>query len=141
MKTQGEHIMNRERFNQQVLFDGIGKGQMRMTDYDGVFEISNKWCILTEVKRVGNNMPYGQKLSYERVANAIQRGGMEALVIVTKHDTPSTEDVMLKDTQVTDFYINGEWHKDTKNRTYLQFIADYAKSRKINKLKHLYNGQ
>lgn len=140
METQGKHIMNRERFNQQILFDGIGKGQMRMTDYDGVFEIDDKWCIFTEVKRVGNEMPYGQRLSYERVADRLQKTGMESLIIVAKHDTPSTEDVLLKDCIVTTFYIKGRWYKDPKQRTYLEFISDYAKSRQIQKLKHLYNG-
>lgn len=139
MEKRGEHIMNRERFNQQILFDGIGKGTMRMTDYDGVFEIDDKYCIFTEVKREGNEMPYGQRLSYTRVADRLQKTGMEALIIVAKHNTPTTEDVLLKDCRVSTFYINGVWRNDPKRRTYIQFLADYAKSRQIEKLKHLYD--
>ena len=65
----GQHINNMEKFSQPVLFDGIGKGQFRPTDYDGVLEVDNKYWFAFEVKQKGKEMPYGQSLSYTRTAD------------------------------------------------------------------------
>ena len=134
----GAHIINFDKFNQPVLFDKLGIGQMRMTDFDGVMEVDNKFLILSEVKQAGKEMPYGQSLSYERVCKAWVQSGKKGVVILAYHnELDPTKPIFLKDCIVTKIYTNGKW-KSIKPIKYRDLYLRILKHWKVQKFYSLW---
>ena len=63
-------IRNSNQVKQAIDFSGIESGKIHPTDIDVVLEFNNEVLILMEVKRKGNNIPVGQRLVLERIANS-----------------------------------------------------------------------
>jgi len=119
----GNHITNMAKFNQPVLFDGIGKGQLRPTDYDGILEIDNKYWFAFEIKEKNKTMPYGQRLSYTRTADKWHQCGDVAYVFQVHHNVEDpTEPIMLKDCIMSEYYYKGEWHLAKNDLNVTQII-------------------
>jgi hypothetical protein len=132
----GQHINNMEKFSQPVLFDGIGKGQFRPTDYDGVLEIDNKFWFAFEVKQKGKEMPYGQSLSYTRTADKWNQCGDKAVVFVVEHEElDPSKPIMLKDCVVAKYYTNKKWIVSKNRPTVAQLIQMIAERYNIDKLR------
>lgn len=102
-------IQNQKNFHQKVLFEGIRYGKCMPTDIDAIIEFDGKLLVIYELKYSNATMPYGQRLILERMANAWQDDGGEAVVFLCRHMTPSSEDIELGDTVVTNVYYNREW--------------------------------
>ena len=105
-------IQFRERARQINDFSGLRYGNITPTDIDGVIEYRDMALIFFEVKHRDKEMPYGQKLALERLADNNQRAGKPSTVLVCRHknDDPG-EDVNVANTIVSDFYYSGIWYK------------------------------
>lgn len=134
-KLVGQHITNMDKFSQAVLFDGIGKGQCRPTDYDAIIELDNKYWFAFEVKAKGKAMPYGQSLSYTRTADKWHKCGDVAYVFVVEHsETDTSKPIMLKDCTISNVYTKGKWIKAKNTLTVAQGIEKLKEMYGITKI-------
>jgi hypothetical protein len=119
----GNHITNMDKFSQPVLFDGVGKGQCRPTDYDCVIELDNKYWFAFEIKEKNKTMPYGQRLSYTRTADKWHQCGDVAYVFQVHHNVEDpSKAIMLKDCIMSEYYYQGEWHLAKNDLNVTQII-------------------
>lgn len=131
----GEHITNPSKFSQPVLFDGIGKGKVMPTDYDGVIEIDNHYWFAFEVKQKGKSMPYGQSLAYTRTADKWRQCGDIAIVFIVEHSqNDSNKPILLKDCLMTKYYQDGKWCNAKKPIKVSVLMEKLKKHYKINKI-------
>jgi hypothetical protein len=131
----GQHITNIEKFSQVVLFDGIGKNQVRPTDYDGILELDNHYWFAFEVKGEGKGMPKGQSLSYTRTADKWYKCGDIAYVFVVEHNEEDpSKPILLKNCIIADVYHQGSWTKAKNNLTVKQGIEYLKKKYNITKI-------
>lgn len=134
---KGEHIINYDKFIQPVLFDEIGTGPFRPTDYDSVIEVDNKYWFAFEVKERGKRMPTGQSLSYTRTADKWEQCGDVAYVFVVEHDIrDESQPIMLKDCTIAEVYHKGKWKYSKHRKTVMEALQLLAKKYKITKLKN-----
>jgi len=131
MKNYEERITHKERFAQQLIFDGVGQGQCYPTDYDAVLEVDFKYWFGFEVKKAGKDMPWGQKLSYTRNVDVWEETGRVAFAFIAEHNVRDPKvPVMLKDCEITKYYTKGRWR---------QFPYPLTVNQVIDMLKRKYN--
>jgi hypothetical protein len=136
MKKVGQHISNIEKFNQSVLFDDIGTGQFRPTDYDAVLEVDNKYWFAFEVKEGDKKMPWGQSLSYTRTADKWAKCGCVGMVFVVSHNiSDSSQPILLKDCLVKRVYMDNLWRDIYVKKTVAELIKWLGNKYDISKLK------
>lgn len=137
MNTQvGIHVKNKEKMNQLVYFDEIGKGSFRPCDIDSVLEVQGRYIIMFEIKEGDKEMPLGQKITYQNMTDALQRGGYkEAITIIVEHSLPDpSQPIMLKDCICRSKYQNGKWQNSKLRYTVKEFVQTYANKHNIKKL-------
>jgi len=131
----GEHIFNAAKFSQPVLFDGIGKGKVRPTDFDAVIEIDNKYWFAFEVKVEGKDMPYGQSLSYTRTADRWNRCGDTGIVFLVEHTVHDpNKSILLKECKLKKYYSKGKWITAKKSITVTELLQQLKKHYKLDKI-------
>ena len=121
-------IQNRDRARQIINFAGLRYGNITPTDVDGLIEYKNKAVIFLEFKLDGfDEMPYGQRLALERIANDIRAAGKECLVILCIHNVEDcNKDIDAKNSLVKELYWNGKWH-EKKQTTVGEQIDNYLR--------------
>jgi hypothetical protein len=122
-------IRDRKQTTQGIDFQGIERGKIHPSDVDAVLEFDNRALILIEVKRKGNNIPTGQRLLLERIADKWEVG----IVLKVEHEVYNTDiDIPLSECKVTAMYHKGEWfgYRNDLSQTLLQL----GKRFNINKL-------
>ena len=62
-------IRNSSQVKQAIDFSGVQNGKIHPSDIDAVFEFDYQALILMEVKRIGNDIPTGQRLLLERICD------------------------------------------------------------------------
>jgi hypothetical protein len=78
-----------ERAEQLRDYSGLAlPGGVTPTDVDGYIEIHDKLYIMFELKHTGAEVPYGQELALQRMADALADAGKEALLCFAYHDAP-----------------------------------------------------
>lgn len=123
------HLFNNvDRAKQLVSFAGlVWEKNNRPTDLDGLFEYKNKLYVIVEAKFIGNQMPFGQKLSLTRLCDDLQKV-KPTLLILAKHSTPHEQMIDLASADVDEFRFNGRWwlpeHHYTVRRLMDKFIND-----------------
>ena len=107
------YIQNKERAKQLIEFTGMKYGNATPTDIDGFIERYNEAFVFFEIKhRCVNEVPTGQRMALTRLVDNLAIAGKKAVLFVAKHDIEDAgEDVIAADTEVTDIYYNGIWHK------------------------------
>ena len=131
----GEYVTNQKLFSQTVLFDGIGQGKNRPTDYDAVLELSNKYWFAFEIKGEGKDIPYGQSLSYTRTADRWNRCGDVGIVFVVEHsEKNSNKPIMLKDCKLKKYYTNNTWQDAKEKITVTELIKRLKEHYNINNI-------
>ena len=124
-------IRNSNQVKQAIDFHGIGNDKIHPTDIDAVLEFNNKSLILFEVKKIGNNLPTGQKLVLERLVNSWHT--KESIAIVVKHNfKDETIDIPLIKCWVRNYYVNGKWY--SCNKPLKPFLNKLLEKWKIKKL-------
>jgi hypothetical protein len=126
-------IRNSKQVRQSIDFTGVENNKIHPTDIDFVFEFDNNILILGEVKRLGNNIPTGQRLVLERLVDN-WKGNSIALKVVHNHKDDDT-DIPLVDCYVESYYFNNEWSKPKKYYSLKEFINELGKKWKNNKCK------
>ena len=113
-----EHIRNKDRLVQVLDYGGLRFGTIRPTDIDAVIEYKNKAYVIIEAKKSGAELPYGQRLCLERMANDLSKDKKkEALIVVTEHDAHDSKDVIgLAECAVREIYFSSErkWRQPKK---------------------------
>ena len=115
-------IKNRNRVRQVLDFTGVQNGNMHPSDIDAVLEFDGKYLILIEVKFKGTEIPTGQKLLLERIAESgsVIRA-KEAVVLKVEHDfKDDSKNIPLDKCIVTELWAKTK--KWEKLKTPLPFI-------------------
>lgn len=111
-------IRNREWATKIRDFSGLRFGNITPTDLDGMIEYKNKCFIFYESKFNGADMPFGQRLAFERM---IDDHNKPAILFVTKHNTEG--DIDFANTIVQKYYFRKRWH-EIEERTTLREATD-----------------
>lgn len=89
--TEMSDINNRSRAKQLVDFNGLHYNfGILPTDIDGIIEIDDKVYILFELKLIGNELPRGQRLCFERLVDKIGERSC-AVLLIAQHEIYDVE--------------------------------------------------
>lgn len=106
-------IQFRDRARQINDFSGLRYGNITPTDIDGFIEYHNNAMVFYEIKYGNKKVPYGQELSFMRLADNNQKAGTPSTVLVCRHNISDPEqDVNVAETIVSDIYYAGRWYED-----------------------------
>lgn len=116
-------INNRERARQIRDYSGLRFGKITPTDIDGLLDFRNKLFVYIEIKLIGAELPYGQKLALERQCDAARKpGSRKTAVLIIEHDTAPEEDIDAASCPVREYRCNGKWGRPTKPITCLAAV-------------------
>lgn len=114
----------------------ISNGSIGGTDIDFVLEFNDRFLILVEVKRGNADIPVGQRLLLERIADAWRASGRRAVVIHASWNELTDDGfINLRNAKVRKIYNEaGEW-TDVPNTQrdfvpFLNIIGHWWKCRK-----------
>lgn len=126
-------IRNTKQVRQSIDFTGVQNNKIHPTDVDFVLEFDNEILILGEVKRQGVEMPLGQKLVLQRIAD---KWGDKAIVlkVVHSHNNDDT-DIPLKDCFVESYYVNKKWFRLQNSYSLVDFVNSLGEKWNNNKCK------
>lgn len=125
-------IQFRDRAKQLNSFAGLVlRRGITPTDFDGFIDYNGELFILLEGKLVDKDLPMGQKIAIEHLCAAMSPPKM-IVAIVFEHETPTENDVDVKNCLVRALYYHPHWH-DYKERKLnvmemIQLIEDNAKN-------------
>lgn len=106
-------IVNPARKQQLIDYSGIRYGKITPTDIDGFFEMINELFIFYEFKYMDTEFPRGQKMALERLIDVIQDGGMQAVLLICRHDVHNTDqEIIAADCIVDEYRYNKIWWKN-----------------------------
>ena len=126
-------IRNTKQVKQSIDFTGVESGKIHPTDIDVVLEFDNEVLILMEVKRKNNEIPIGQKLVLERIANSWHTD--KSVVLYVTHDFKNDDkDIPLNQFNVDSIYMNGTWKPPKEAITLLNCLKGFSKLWNIKKL-------
>ncbi len=121
-----------EYAKQLISFEGLrfkgrnGICNVTPTDIDGLVQLDNEnCCIFFELKYSGD-VPAGQRTALTKICDAINAGGMECVIFVANHNTPSTQTVIAKDAIVKGTYWHGKWYQEPKERKLHEIAMDFV---------------
>ena len=101
-------IRNSKQVKQAIDFTGIENGKIHPSDIDAVLEFDNEVLILIEVKRIGNEIPTGQRLMLERICDSWDTG--KSIVLKVTHNfIDDDSDIPLRLCNVEKYYYNKKW--------------------------------
>lgn len=126
-------IRNTKQVRQSIDFTGVQNNKIHPTDVDFVLEFDNEILILGEVKRQGIEIPLGQKLVLQRIAD---KWGDKAIVlkVVHSHNNDDT-DIPLKDCFVESYYVNKKWFRLQNSYSLVDFVNSLGEKWNNNKCK------
>lgn len=117
-------IRNREYATQIRDFRNMTFGNITPTDIDMFIEYKNSCFVFVETKYKNATMPFGQKLAFERLADACNQV-KPTMFIVASHSAPG--DIDFAKCTVTSYRTNMQWHTPTMTLTVKQIIDKYLK--------------
>lgn len=127
-------IRNSKQVKQAIDFSGIESGKIHPTDIDVVLEFDNEVLILMEVKRKGNEIPVGQRLVLERIANSWHTDKVVVL-FVTHNFKNDDKDIPLKECNVDSVYWKGNWKPSKRQISLTDTLKGFSNLWNIKKLK------
>lgn len=101
-------IKHPKRAKQIIDFEGVQNGKIHPSDIDAVLEFDSKYLLLFELKKVGVQVPLGQRMMLERIIDAWEDCGKIGSVVYCEHNTEAEETIYLKDCTVVGVYNKGE---------------------------------
>lgn len=123
-------FQNIEAAKQIVSFDGMkftgkqGYKNVTPTDIDGFIQLDNENTFIFFELKYSGGMPRGQAHAYEKLCDAIEKGGASCAVFLAEHDIKNGT-IMAKDAIVTFVYFDGSWKHDKRLRTLGESIDSY----------------
>jgi len=111
--TERGDIKHRDRAKQINSFAGlIRRRNITPTDVDGLIEYNGNVFIMLEGKYGDAELPKGQRMALENLANAILDGKKKVVIIVYRHYIQnSNQDVIVSEQFVSDVYFDRKWKK------------------------------
>lgn len=125
-------IKYKKRIKQVLDFRGVGDSKIHPSDIDAVLEFDNKYLIIFECKLKGVKVPFGQRLLFERIADAWQLQNGEAFIVYCEHQTDPSEIVQMQNTTVVEVYHKKNNHP--RNENIKEFLTKLATNYNITKL-------
>lgn len=111
--TPGE-IQYRERAQQLIDFRNMRwNNNITPTDIDGFVDFYGRHFVFIEYKLVGKDLPFGQRLAYEHVAQAVFAANRDVVVFVCEHDTSIGDDILAHKATVREMYHKNMWQLTT----------------------------
>ena len=113
-------------------FSGMLLGKITPTDIDAVIEYQDKAYIFIEIKYKDKDLPYGQRLALERLANDTIKAGKKSIVLVAEHEVENThQSVDTAQCRIRKYYFNNQWHIPKETITVIDAVYKFLN---INKL-------
>ena len=126
-------IRNSNQTKQGLDFTGVQNGKIHPTDIDALLEFDNEVLILMEVKRVGNEIPTGQRLALERICDSWHPDKCVVL-FVTHNFRNDSKDIPLIECNVEKTYYKKKW-TDNKSYSLKSVLNKIGESWNVKKLK------
>lgn len=118
-------VIHTDRIKQVIAFEDLRFGNMHPTDIDGCIEYKDKAVIFLEYKLKDYDMPLGQQLCLERLADNCNQAGKRAIVLLCEHETYDvSEPVKAGSAIVRAMYYNGKWINGD-GRNVKQYVAGF----------------
>ena len=130
-------IQNRERAKQIIDFSGLRYGNITPTDLDGLIEYRDKAFILLEYKLQGVEVPYGQKLAFQRLIDALSYTRPAICFICEHTQTNKEQDINATNALVREVYWCGQWNTMRKPQSVKSMCDFFLYKVDLNKLKML----
>lgn len=119
-------IRNESRAKQINSFSGLLRRRgITPTDIDGLIDYNGKAFIILEGKYGDAQIPMGQKLALANLANAINEGGKQVVVLVFRHYVELPEQVDVSAQVVTEYFYNKQWRAIREQLNVLEAIAKF----------------
>lgn len=101
----------------------IRRRNITPTDIDGIIDYGGKAFIILEGKYGDAELPKGQKMALENLANTILEAKKKSLVIVYRHYVHNVnDDINVSKQLVSDIYYKRKWFEICFDKTVLQII-------------------
>ena len=126
--TSSNKYLYRSRARQLLAFDGLEHGNVAPMDLDGFIDWHDRKRILIEIKTKGTAVPFGERLSLQRMVDDFGMLGKESIAIVADHTVFDTnEDVMVAECVVREIYTSREhrWRPTKKMMTVRSLINSF----------------
>ncbi len=126
--SQRGNIKNKGRAQQINSFSGlIRRRNITPTDIDGIIDYNGKAFVIIEGKHGNAELPKGQRMALENLANAMLDGNKKVVVIVFRHNVHDiNQDVNVSIQLVTEIYFKRKWFS-TNEKNVLQVIEIFEK--------------
>lgn len=112
------------RAKQLNSFSGmIRRRNITPTDIDGIIDYDGKAFVILEGKYGDAELPKGQKMALENLANTILSANKRVVVIIYRHFVHDTnKDINVSKQLVSDIYFKRKWDKITVEKNVLEVI-------------------
>ena len=90
-------------------FSGLRFGKITPTDIDGFVDFNNKAFVIFEIKYGSADMPFGQRLGYERLCDACESSGIHTIVILAHHQVDAPNDIDVASLAVSKVRFKRQW--------------------------------
>jgi len=106
-----DNINNAKRFEQKVIFEGMGIGMKYGTDIDWFYDDGGRRFFFADFKYGNEGLGTGQEIGFRKLVDACQRGGIDTWYMIAKHNVEDTnQPIIAKDTIVEIYYHKGTWY-------------------------------
>lgn len=128
MSTNERGVYQSENRGRQLLkFNGMRWGDITPTDIDGIIDYQDAVWIIYEVKMIGKDVPYGQRLAIIRLIQDAKQAGKHGCAMIVEHNViDPSNDVYLKDCIVREIYTTDEMQWRPPRRRITAFEATNA---------------
>jgi hypothetical protein len=120
-------ISFRARAQQLRDYSGLRFGNITPSDIDGAVDFGGRCFIFLEYKLAGAPIPYGQRLLYERICDALTTSETTSSAIIAEHNQPADTDINCAGALAVEYRWDGEWHKLSPGmpvRTLIESLKD-----------------
>lgn len=133
-KTNRGKIQHPEQKKQIIDFSGVAHKGCTPTDADGLMEFGGRFFTFYEVKFHYGKIPTGQRLALQHMADRIDAGGAEAIVLYLHHtETDPEKEIDASKAELVAFYYRGKQQKTKEIHETGIFVKqqhEYADSKK-----------
>jgi hypothetical protein len=118
------NIKFKGRAKQLNSFSGmIRRRNITPTDIDGIIDYNGKAFVILEGKYGDAELPKGQKIALENLANTILSANKRVVVIIYRHFIHDTnQEINVSKQIVSDIYFKRKWDKITVEKNVLEVI-------------------
>ena len=121
-------LYDRDRAMQLADFSALSIGNMTPTDIDGLTDLHGKGFIFIEFKYLNAGLSVGQRIAFERMVDAIQKGGKECILFLCEHYFHNTKkDIDSSAVVVRSYFYEGKWTKLERKVSLVELYNSFAR--------------